>query len=130
MNKLLRILSYAYVGFSLLCLLAVSLMAWLSPQQVMELVRTRLDNTDALSSIRGVYGAVGLFLVLLLAYLAKSDLRKAVLFLVLFWGLYALARAYTWGVDGALGPFGQQWITVESALATVGLLLYLLARRK
>jgi len=40
-----------YLGFSMLSLLSVSVMALVDPQSVMELVDVQLGNNDALSSI-------------------------------------------------------------------------------
>ena len=49
--------------------MSLSLMALFDPQSVMDLVGVELGNTDALSSIRGVYGGVGVAICLSLLYL-------------------------------------------------------------
>lgn len=104
----------------------VSMMAFFSPQAVMDLVSVKLPNNDAYSSIRGVYGGVGLSLVIALVYFSISDVRKGLSFLCLLWGLYALSRIVTIIADGALGDFGNQWLVIESLFFSISsTLLYL-----
>jgi nitrate reductase gamma subunit len=71
MNKLNKwvLFTRIYLGVSLLSLLSVSMMALFDPQSVMDLVDVQLGNTDALSSIRGVYGGVGITICLSILYL-------------------------------------------------------------
>lgn len=107
----------------------VSMMAFLSPQAVMDLVGVKLPNNDAYSSIRGVYGGVGLSLVIGLIYFSIRDVRKGLSFLCLLWGLYALSRIITIIADGALGDFGKQWLAIESIFFCISSsLLYLQSR--
>lgn len=101
----------------------VSYMAFSNPQAVMDLVGVQLTNTDAYSSIRGVYGGVGLTLFITLVYLALTDYRKGLVFTSLLWGFYAVSRLITIQVEGALGAFGNQWLTIESTLCALSLLL-------
>jgi nitrate reductase gamma subunit len=68
-NKLMSLLSAVFISFSLLSLAWVSVLAIISPQYVMDLVSVKLENTDAISSIRGIYGGVGITICALLAYL-------------------------------------------------------------
>lgn len=104
----------------------VSTMAFFSPQTVMDLVGVKLSNNDAYSSIRGVYGGVGLSLVVALVYFSIRDVRKGLCFLCLLWGLYALSRIITIIADGALGDFGKQWLAIESIFFCISsALLYL-----
>jgi len=123
-NKIIKISSYIVMGISILGIVSVSLMAFQSPQSVMDLVKVKLDNTDALSSIRGIYGGVGIPLVMVMIYLWKYDLRKGMLFLSVFWGAYAISRLITIMVDGPLGAFGTQWIYTETILAITALFLF------
>lgn len=118
-----------FVGFSIFSLASVSLLSMYSPQATMDLVHVQLTNTDALSSIRGVYGGVGLVIVISLIYLLINKVELAVRFLALFWGFYALSRLVTILVDGALGDFGNQWIIIEFTLFLVGGLLIVLGER-
>lgn len=113
-----------YIGFSLLSLLSVSLMALFDPQSVMDLVGVKLENTDALSSIRGVYGGVGITICLSLFYLLILYPEKGAAFLSIFWGAYAFSRLITLVSDGPLGDFGNQWLMIESTMALVGLGLW------
>ena len=113
-----------YIGFSLLSLLSVSLMALFDPQSVMDLVGVKLENTDALSSIRGVYGGVGITICLSLFYLLILYPEKGAAFLSIFWGAYAFSRLITLVSDGPLGDFGNQWLVIESIMALVGLGLW------
>lgn len=128
-QKFIRIASRAFIVFSILSLSAVSLLSLYDPQATMDLVQVQLGNTDAASSIRGVYGGVGLSICAALVYLLLRDNRLGLIFLTLFWGMYALSRLITIFADGALGAFGTQWILTESILCATGLLLLLLTPR-
>ena len=128
-NNILHISSLALIGLSALSLLSVSAMAFFNPQMVMDLVGVTLPNTDAYSSIRGVYGGVGLTLVITLVYLAFTDAGKGLLFLSLLWGSYALSRGLTILNEGALGAFGSQWLLIESTLCGLAIMLLVLRRR-
>jgi hypothetical protein len=127
-----RILKKAAQGFilvSALALLSVGIMAIDDPQAVMDLVGVKLTNTDAFSSIRGVYGGVGLTLFISLVYLMFRSVTLGLAFLSLLWGFYALSRIITIILEGDLGPFGQQWLVIESILCVVAVVL-LWANRK
>jgi len=115
--------SKGFILFSALSLGYVALMAMLNPQSVMDLVGVKLPNTDAISSIRGIYGGVGITLVLLLVYLAFNETLKGLSFLAVFWGSYALSRIITWFSDGALGDFGTNWLVIESFMCVLGIVL-------
>lgn len=121
-----------YIGFSMLSLLSVSMMALFDPQSVMDLVGVKLENTDALSSIRGVYGGVGITICLSLMYLLVLYPEKGAAFLSIFWAAYAFSRLITLVSDGPLGDFGTQWLMIESFMALVGLGLwqFLIAERR
>lgn len=125
----LRRTAQGFILLSALSLLSVSMMAFTSPQAVMDLVQVQLTNTDAFSSIRGVYGGVGLTLVISLVYLLRTDVSKALAFLCLLWGFYALSRTITIFAEGALGAFGRQWLVLESVLFTLALALWWANRR-
>ena len=121
--------SKAFIGISALSLLSVSVMAFYNPQDVMNLVDVKLGNTDAYSSIRGVYGGAGLSITLLLVYLFKNNVRLALGFLAMLWGLYAFSRIITVMAEGALGAFGNQWLLIESVLFIIAMILLLLSRK-
>lgn len=129
-QKLLHVLSVILVLFSALSILMVSLMALLDPQKVMDLVNVELTNNDAFSSIRGVYGGVGLTIVSSLIYLALKDVRTGLVFICFLWGGYAASRIITILVEGPLGSFGRQWLTIESSLFIVAIVLLLISPRK
>ncbi|MEQ7798648.1 DUF4345 domain-containing protein [Pedobacter sp. ASV1-7] len=112
-NKIIGYLGHGLVLLSLLSLVYVSFMAWLNPREVMALVREKLTNTDSLSSIRGVYGGTGLFVVSVLCYLWSTGLTITLRFLSMFWLLYSVSRVLTWAIDGPLGEFGTQWLVIE-----------------
>lgn len=114
-----------YLGFSMLSLLTVSVMALVDPQSVMDLVDVQLDSTDAISSIRGVYGGVGMTICLSILYLLIKHPEKGAGFLSIFWGAYAFSRLITLISDGPLGNFGSQWLMIESVMALIGLGLWL-----
>jgi hypothetical protein len=122
-EKLIRTGAIAFIVFSAFCLLMVSLMAFVNPQSVMDLVAVKLNNNDAYSSIRGIYGGVGLTIVISLLYLIRNNMKYALLFLSLLWGFYAASRLITMAVDGPLGAFGNQWIITESVLCGIAVLL-------
>jgi hypothetical protein len=121
----ITILTKGFILLSSLSLLSVSVMAFIDPQSVMNLVNTKLTNTDAYSSIRGVYGGVGLTIVLCLLYLLRNNTTYALGFLTLLWGLYAVSRTITIFTDGALGAFGTQWLVTESVLCIIAFVLFL-----
>jgi hypothetical protein len=95
----------------------------------MDLVQVQLNNTDALSSIRGVYGGVGLTLVISLIYLMLKDVQKGLAFLCLLWGLYAVSRIITIVAEGALGAFGSQWLFIESVFFGIAIVLFFLRKK-
>lgn len=127
MNELTKwvIATRIYLGFSLLSLLSVSVMALFDPQSVMDLVGINLNNNDAISSIRGVYGGVGITICLTIFYLLIRHPEKGAGFLSIFWGAYAFSRLITLISDGPLGDFGNQWLLIETVMALVGLGLWL-----
>ena len=122
-NKILPVASKGFILLSALSLLSVSIMAFADPQSVMDLVNVQLNNNDAFSSIRGVYGGVGLTLFISLVYLMLRDTRKGLYFLCLLWGFYALSRTITIFAEGALGDFGNQWLLTESVLFVLAVVL-------
>jgi hypothetical protein len=126
MSRYLGFAAWALIAVSVLGVGMVSLMAFMDPQGVMDLVQVELGNTDAYSSIRGVYGGVGFTLLVVLIVVARRDRRAAMGFLGLFWGMYALSRLMTMGLEGALGAFGSQWLVIESVLCAASLLVYAL----
>jgi Domain of unknown function (DUF4345) len=118
-----------FILVSALALLSVSLMAFSNPQSVMDLVQVKLSNTDAYSSIRGVYGGVGLTLFISLLYLMFRDVQKGLLFLSLLWGFYALSRTITLFMEGPLGAFGRQWLLIETLFFIIALTLVFVTRK-
>jgi len=119
----IRTISIIFVSVSILGLASVSLLSLFDPQATMDLVSVRLGNNDALSSIRGIYGGVGIVIITSLCYLLATNINLAVRFLTLFWGAYAASRLITILVDGPLGAFGNQWIVIESVFFLVGLVI-------
>jgi hypothetical protein len=127
-QKLLRLASQGFILLSAVSLLSVSLMAFANPQSVMDLVAVQLNNNDAFSSIRGVYGGVGLTLFISLIYLLRQNLRKGLAFLCLLWGFYAVSRLITIFAEGPLGAFGTQWLITESVFFLIAFVLYLVSK--
>lgn len=128
-TKILKNVTGGFIALCALSLLSVSLMAFSNPQSVMDLVSVSLNNTDAFSSIRGVYGGAGMAMVLLLVYLMRYNHQIAMLFLTLLWGLYALSRLITIFAEGPLGDFGSQWIVTEAILFAIALVLFILNKK-
>lgn len=128
-NRIVSIASGVLIVFSALSLLMVSLMAFFSPQMVMDLVQVKLPNNDAYSSIRGVYGGVGLTIVISLVYLLVKDKKAGLGFLTMLWGFYALSRIITLLHEGPLGAFGSKWLSIESVLFICSVLLLAIYRR-
>jgi hypothetical protein len=122
-NRPLETGTWALIGISALGVFSVSAMAFMDPQGVMDLVNVKLENNDAYSSIRGVYGGVGISLLTVLGYLTWRDRTAAVAFIALFWGMYAISRLMTIGMEGALGEFGSQWLAIESTLSIFALVM-------
>ena len=128
-SKFLQLASQGFILLSALCLLSVSLLAFSSPQAVMDLVAVQLNNNDAYSSIRGVYGGVGLTLFISLLYLVRQNFQQGLAFLSLLWGLYAVSRIITIFTEGALGAFGNQWLITEGVFFLIAFLLYQFNKR-
>lgn len=128
-NRIIDIATWAIVLISALGTLSVSLMALVDPQGVMAMVHTPLDNADAYSSVRGVFGGVGLTLAAIMVWVFRRDRTAGLGFIALFWGNYALYRALTIAMDGPLGAFGGQWIVIETMLALAALALYVVRKR-
>lgn len=128
MKKIIKTATSSYMLLSAISLLSVSIMAFADPQAVMDLVSVQLDNTDAISSIRGVYGGVGLTLFLTIIYLMLKDPEKGLIFMMLLWGFYALSRIITIFKDGDLGAFGTQWLIIESVLFVIAVSLFRMRR--
>jgi hypothetical protein len=125
-HKLLRFTSAGLIGFSAFAILMVSVMAFQNPQKVMDLVQVNLPNNDAFSSIRGVYGGVGLTIFITLVYLAFKDHTKGLAFASILWGSYALSRLMTISIEGPLGAFGTQWLYTESFLCIASVVLLII----
>lgn len=115
-----------FMAVSALSMIMVSLMAFRSPQAVMDLVHVQLNNTDAFSSIRGVYGGVGLTLFVTIVYMLLNNVQKGLWFLAILWGMYALSRIITIYTEGSLGAFGNQWLKIETLFCVIALVLSLL----
>lgn len=128
-QNLVKVSGRAYTLISILSLAYVSFLSLYSPQATMDLVSTALPNTDALSSIRGIYGGVGLVICLSLVYLLITDLQKSLLFLAAFWFAYAISRLITIWVDGPLGDFGSQWLVIESIFCVLAAGLFILLKK-
>jgi hypothetical protein len=129
-QEIIKTSSRVFIGFSAISLGYVAMLSLLSPQATMDLVATPLPNNDAISSIRGIYGGVGLVITLQLVYLLFKDHEKGLWFLSLFWGAYAISRLTTMIVDGPLGDFGNQWLVIESSFCAVAVVLLLLPAKK
>lgn len=129
-EKLIRIASRVFISMSALTFLYASIMALANPQGVMDLVDVKLTSNDALSSIRGVYGGVGLSLSITLIYLAFANVPGGLSLLCLLWGFYAGSRVITIFSDGALGAFGLQWMTIEATFFTFALTLLIVGSVK
>lgn len=129
-QNIVKFSSKGLILFSGLSIVMVSAMAINDPQAVMDLVNVKLTNTDAYSSIRGVYGGVGLTIFATLLYLALKDYKKGLVFTSILWGSYALSRMLTIGMEGSLGAFGNQWLVIETILCSLSLLLLMATLRK
>jgi hypothetical protein len=123
------VLAKGFMFLSALSLVYVALLAIKNPQAVMDLVSVKLSNNDALSSIRGVYGGVGITLVIVILYLAFYQLHKGLAFISIFWGSYSLSRVITLLVDGPLGNFGNTWLAIETIFCLIGLSLLIFGRK-
>lgn len=128
-QKIIKTAGQAFILISILSVAYVSILSIIAPQLTMDMVNITLSNNDATSSIRGVYGGVGLLITFTLVYLLITKLNKAITFALLFWGAYALSRVITSIVDGPLGEFGSQWLIIESVLFVIGLATYFLNQR-
>ncbi|HEX7757263.1 MAG TPA: DUF4345 domain-containing protein [Niabella sp.] len=128
MKKSVSIISYICIGIFSSSLLYISILAWANPATVMAFVGVELTNNDALSSIRGVYGGVGFFLVGLALIISIRNLQYGLLFFTVFWLMYAVSRVLTICINGPLGAFGNTWLKIELTFGLLSLTLYLLRR--
>lgn len=128
-NKVINAVSVALIGFSAFSILMVSLMAFKDPQSVMDLVQVKLSNNDAYSSIRGVYGGVGMTIFIIFAYLAVKNIKQGLAVISIFWGFYALSRMMTAMIEGPLGAFGSNWLRIESIFCLLSLTMLVLKIR-
>ncbi len=124
-NKIIQILSFGILALSVLSITMVAFMAFGNPKSVMALVHVQIDNTDAYSSVRGVYGGVGLTIAIAMVYGMLKNLKLTMGFTALLWGMYAISRILTAMIDGPLGAFGTQWVYTESFLCIVCLILWI-----
>ena len=90
MKKAVHISSLVFIGISILSVAYVSIISMINPQGTMDLVQVSLPNNDAISSIRGIYGGVGLAITASLIYLLLKNVPLGLSFLTMFWGFYAL----------------------------------------
>jgi hypothetical protein len=118
-----------FIFLSAFSLIYVAALALWSPQSVMDLVDVKLENTDAISSIRGIYGGVGITLFITLLYMGANLVDKGLLFLSMFWGSYSLSRIITWIADGRLGDFGTQWLWIETIFCVIGITLLIFGKK-
>ena len=121
-SKIFILLSSIAIGF-------VSIQSMIDPIATMDLVNVHLGNNDAISSIRGIYGGIGIVITLSLLHLFFKDYKKGLVFSVMFWSAYAISRVVTYIVDGPLGEFGSQWLLLESILSLLGMTLVILNTR-
>ena len=128
-TKSISIITKGFILLSGFSLLSVSVMAFYSPQSVMDLVSVKLTTTDAYSSIRGVYGGVGLTLFITLLYALKKNHLEGLALLSILWGLYALSRIITIAHEGALGAFGKQWLIIECIFGLTAFVLYIVNKK-
>lgn len=126
LKKILQVLSVIIIGLTASGILMVSGMAFINPQSVMDLVGVTLPNSDAFSSIRGVYGGAGMTICIALIYLAIRNQKQGLAFVSLLCGFYAFSRIITIAVDGNLGEFGHQWLKIETTMCLLALLLLII----
>jgi hypothetical protein len=126
---IVRSASKGFVILSALSISSVSIMALLNPQMVMDLVQVDLPNNDAYSSIRGVYGGVGLTLCVALIYTMQKNLQECLALLATLWGSYAACRIITLLNEGQLGAFGNQWMKIELVFFFIALILFQLNKK-
>jgi Domain of unknown function (DUF4345) len=127
--KIHRTASLAIISLTAFGVLMVSIQAFVNPQSVMDLVNVKLLNTDAFSSIRGIYGGIGLLIFIQLVYLAFKNYKQGLVVVALFGGLYALSRIITIFTEGSLGAFGMQWLLTETTICLIAILLLFLQTR-
>ena len=129
-QKIISLLSKGFVLLSAFSVLSVSIMAFQNPQAVMDLVSVKLNNTDAYSSIRGVYGGVGVTIFIALLYTMRKNIVESLGLLVVLWGLYAISRIMTIFTEGRLGEFGNQWLMIEILFCSIAVLLLLINKKE
>ena len=121
--QIIRLLEKGFIGLSTLAVAYVSITSMIDPISTMQLVNVSLPNNDAISSIRGIYGGVGMTMALAMSYLMVRAIKIGMMLTTMFWGSYAISRLITILVDGPLDDFGSQWMVIESFLCFIGLSL-------
>lgn len=106
----------------------IRIQAFISPQSLLDLAGEKLNNPDASSSVRGVYGGVGLLIFMQLVYLLFNNQKQALIIVALFGGLYAVSRAVTVITDGPLGTFGTRLFITETVLWVLALALLMIRK--
>ena len=109
-QKIISLAAGTFIGFSAFAIIMVSIMAFSDPQAVMDLVQVKLTNNDAYSSIRGVYGGVGLTIFFTFVYLGFRDQTKGLLFAAVLWGLYAVSTDRHYFPRRTTGRFWQSMV--------------------
>lgn len=127
--QLYPVIARGFIFVSVLSLAYVALLGLINPQSVMDLVGVTLPNNDAISSIRGIYGGVGISICIALIYVGIYHVKEGLVFLSIFWGSYTVSRLITSVVEGALGEFGSTWIVIEGFFCLLGIVLLLLNRK-
>jgi hypothetical protein len=128
-KMIITISARGFILFSAISLVYVAILAIKNPQSVMDLVQVKLTNSDAISSIRGIYGGVGITICISLVYLGIYEVEKGLVFLSLFWGSYSFSRIITILVDGSLGHFGTTWLWIETIFCLIGISLIIFRKR-
>lgn len=127
-QRIWKKMATGFIILSAISIFSVSIISFIGPQLTMDLVKVKLNNTDAFSSIRGVYGGVGMTIFISLIHLMRNDVQKGLLLLSLLWGFYALSRITTIVVEGPSGDFGSQWLVIELVFFVAAITLVFFGR--
>lgn len=110
-----------------LAFLNVGIQAFYNPQDIMDLVNTKLGNIDAYNSIRAYYGGVNVAFGIYVIYGAFKNQKIALTLLSLYGGGFVVGRLYSILVEGMPGSFIWTWLVIEFVMTVIS--LYLLSTK-
>lgn len=121
--KFLNILVTAFIILVSTIFLAVSMGAFMAPEQVMEYLSLQPISDSAFNSVRSYYGGLNLAFAVFLFYAGFKMRKTALGFISLYTIGFLIGRVYSFIAEGAASAFVIRWTVIEFILFTVSFLL-------